>query len=139
MSNKVHRRPKESSKGLRNARIRTLAALGKKNSEIAREMGMEQKQVKRILTNEETHALIREHENELKQTLGEAIDVFKLALKEAKTSPEALGHGLRAATLMLKTYGLIRESVDLNHNFPTPTIIEKIEGGVVELTGQKEE
>ncbi len=128
---KLHRKP-------RDIQVLTEAVKGKSETAIAKDLGINRRTVHKILTSDETKSLIKESEDRIKRLLTKSIDVVEKAL-DNHVDPESMNHSLKAALAVLKSHGVIRETVNMEHSFPKPTVIERIEGGAMILTAKQED
>lgn len=135
MTSEVPKKPPTRRKGdshakaLKDAHIRAQALAGKGVGQIAKELGMDRKQVSKTLNSEETKAKIKEVQGRLAAMIDDAIET----IHDAIVARHDMGNALKAATQVLKNFGALKESVDLNHNFPKPTVIHKRDGSTVVL------
>lgn len=107
---------------------------GKTGSEIAEDLGISRQRVSQILTSEQVESLLKQSESRLKSLVGSAIDTLEYAM-DRRDSPDkgAVGNAIRAAIPILKTAGLVKESVDVSHQFPKPMVIEFSDGKQIVL------
>ena len=135
MSKEGNRKPPKRAKGdsnakkLKNATILASAIAGKSTTEIAAAMEMSRAQVKRILNSDETRAIVEAAESRITELIEKAI----CAYEEILDNPIDATNRRNVARDILKNAGLIRETVDLNHSFPKPLIIERSDGSEVVL------
>lgn len=117
------------AKEARNLSIRAEAAAGKTATQLAKDYGLTRQTVSEILNSEQTAELLRNSEDRVKRLIGKALDRLEAALED----PVDGTNGLKAALAVLKSFGLLRDSVELNHNFPRPVVIERLSGAEVVL------
>lgn len=123
------RRSKNPAKEMRDHAIRADAASGLSHAELHDRYGLSRQQITKILTSDETKELLKVSENRIKLMLEAALQALEDSLSIATDS----GNRLKAALSILKNFGLIRESVDVNHRFPKPLVIKRRDGGEVVL------
>jgi predicted transcriptional regulator len=117
------------AKKARDNSIRAEAAMGKTTVEIAKEYGLVRQTVSGILNSDETKDLLKRSENRVKLMVDKALDRLENAIETGEDGTNAL----KAALAVLKNFGLIKESVDLNHRFPKPLVIKRTSGETVIL------
>lgn len=122
---KRHR--KNPAKQARDLSIRSDAAQGMTHAELHERYGLSRQQFTRILTSDETKALVKEQEDRVKRLLSRAVDMVEKALDAPIADPV----GMKAALSVLETYGLIKKNVDLTHRFPKPLVIKRRDGSEV--------
>ena len=61
------------------------------------------------------------------------LDDALIAIHDAVKDVTDSNNRLKAAIAILKNYGVLKESVEMNHQFPKPTIIERSNGTQVIL------
>lgn len=127
---KAHRKP-------RDIQVLAEAVQGKSETAIAKDLGINRRTVHKILTSDETKKLIAESESEIKGLITKSIRVIDKAL-DMHIDPDGMTHALKSAFGVLKSHGLIRETVNMEHSFPKPTIIERLDGSSVMLTTKPE-
>lgn len=118
------KRQLSAAKEARNLAIRAEAAAGKTATELAKDYGLARQTVSGILNSEQTAELLRNSEDRVKRLIGKSIDRLEAALEDPADST----NGLRAALAVLKNFGLLRDTVEMNHNFPRPVVIERLDG-----------
>lgn len=118
---------RQSSKGLRNNKIRQLSATGMTNNEIAKEMGMGRHQISKILNSDEHKELVAAGNLQLHLMISDAVETFRWAM-ENKEEFGVTGAAVQTAKTILKSVGVVKESVDLNHSFPKPLVIDYGDG-----------
>lgn len=135
MTTEVPKKPPTRRKGdsrakeLKDTNIRAQALAGKPVGEIAKDMGMDRKQVSRILNSEETKQLIKESRAKIQAMVPDALETLHMTV----LAREDRANALKASERVLKNSGVITDAVELNHNFPKPTIIHKLDGSTVVL------
>lgn len=103
---------------------------GMKVQEIADKIGVHRVTVSRWLNSRDVKEIIDEAKARLKALIEPAVEVYAMSLKNA---PQDMTNGQRAARDILKNFGLIKDQVDLNHTFPKPTVIKRMDGTEVIL------
>lgn len=136
-SSKKRKKGDSPGKALRAASIRAKSLEGKTNGEIAREMGMNPKSVSQILNSDETKKIIKEAESKVVGMVEDSL----ITLHEAIKARYDMTNALKGAFSVLKNFGILKDKVDINHQFPAPLVIERLDGGQVILgtAGDKEE
>lgn len=118
---------KKQKNGVRNARIRTLAAEGKTQSQIAETVGLCRETVNRVLNSEESRRIVAEAESQLTRLSHKAIT----ALEAALDNPSDQASAVRAAGIVLKALGLDQKIKDDRTEIPKPFIMKLIDGGEI--------
>jgi len=131
-------RRKKNSAALRDSQIRAMSMAGKTNTEIGEHFGIGRKDVAKILTNEETKAIVKQAESRLIEMINEAIDTVAFAMKK-RTEERSLGHALHAAISVLKNSGALKDKLEVNHTGIKPTVIYGFQGDVAAVLTVKEE
>jgi DNA-binding MarR family transcriptional regulator len=127
-----------AKKKIQDQLVVTHAMMGKKTVEIADELGIARQTVSKILNSEDTKRMLEVNRSRITQLTDKAVNVMEAALDNQYLDGN---NALKAALPILKTAGLIKESVDLNHQFPKPLVIQKRDGSqtVVGSEHDKEE
>lgn len=123
---------------LRDMKVISEAMSGKSAREIARSMEINRATVAKILSSDESKRIIKEGESQIKGLIPNAIAVIVKALQDYEMDGDKT-NALKSALAILKSTGLIRETVNMEHSFPKPTIIEKLDGSQVVLTTKSED
>lgn len=116
---------------LRNAKIRTDAIAGKSVPEIAKEIGLTRSQVHRILSSDETKAIIDQADSKLKGAISLAVDVLVEAMEIRRDSEVAMNTAVNSAKTILKSYGVLKDKIEVEHTLPKPTVIVRPNGDKV--------
>ena len=117
---------KQGAKAGRNARIIAEAATGKTATAIAAEVGLTRQTVSEILNSDEAKAIHRAAENKLAASLVKCVDTV-LDNVEVRFGPQAL----QAALSVLKSHGLIRDKVEIDHKGLKPFVLELRDGSQI--------
>ena len=123
------RRQKNAAKKVRDLAIRSEAAAGVSHTELEGKYGLGRHQISKILNSDETKELLKSSEDRVKRMIERALDALEDSLGAAMDG----GNRLKAALSVLKNFGLIRDSVDINHRFPKPLVIKRADGSEVVL------
>ena len=123
------RRQKNAAKKVRDLAIRSEAAAGVSHAELEGKYGLGRHQISKILNSDETKELLKNSEDRVKRMIERALDALEDSLGAAMDG----GNRLKAALSVLKNFGLIRDSVDINHRFPKPLVIKRQDGSEVVL------
>jgi predicted transcriptional regulator len=97
---------------------------------IADRLGITRQTVSEYLNSRDVKEIIQSARDRLKNLVEASVDVYAMSLSNAKSD---MTNAQRAARDVLKNYGLLREEVDLNHNFPKPTVIKRVDGTEIVL------
>jgi hypothetical protein len=125
----TRRKGDSRAKELKDANIRAQAMAGKPIGEIAQDMGMTRQAIRRTLNSEETKVILDDAKSRLTELVEQAVETVAHAVAERVD----LTNALKASISVLKNSGLLKDSVDLNHTFPKPTVIHKRDGSTVIL------
>jgi AcrR family transcriptional regulator len=117
------------------ARAIELRSGGMSVTDIAKKLDCSTNTVTRYLRSHDSRAIIERAHERIEQLITKSIDVVLFALDNPDKD---LGNSLKAAVHILKTHGLIKETTDINHNFPKPTVIKRRDGSEVVLSASKE-
>ncbi len=123
------RRAKNPAKQARDLAIRAEAAAGLSHEELGDKYGLSRQHLTKILTSDETKELLKGAESRVKLMVERALDALEDSLGVAADGTNRL----KAALSVLKNFGLIRDSVDINHRFPKPLVIRRSDGSEVVL------
>ncbi len=118
----LHSKPKNK---VRNTRIRTLAAEGKTQSEIAEEVGMSRGAINRVLNSEETKQIVSQAESRLIALGGKAISTLEAALDNHIEDSHT---AVRAAGIVLKAIGIDQKNKDELQEVRKPFVIHRLDG-----------
>jgi AraC-like DNA-binding protein len=130
------KRPRNRQKGdsaakqVTDAKVLQGIAAGKSVGQVADELGMHRTTVSKILNSEETKAKISEIQGRLAYGIDGAIEVFIRAIEDYDQDRTT---ALSAARDLLKNFGALQTKLELNHQFPKPVVIERINGTTVVL------
>jgi hypothetical protein len=127
---KRNRKQQGATKQLRNAKIIAMALEGTGPNEIAKEVKMDRTSIYRILSSAEVKQLIAEVNSRAQSLLHKAMDTVEAAMDGSATD---MTNGSKVAMAVLKTFGILKDRVDLTHTFPKPTIIRRRNGEEVIL------
>jgi predicted transcriptional regulator len=108
-----------AGKKLKDATIIARSLAGETAGEIAADIGMSRQHVCKILNSDEVKAKAKEIDGRLAGAIDDAVETIMQAVK----------FDVNAAIKLLKNFGSMRESVDLNHSFPKPTVVKNLDGG----------
>lgn len=114
---------KSPVKKLRNAKMLADAAAGMTVTDIAKKYDMSRSKASAVLNSDQVKAKVKEIDNKLAQGLDDAIDTVLRAVRV----------DYNAAYDLLKNFGSMKTSVDLNHQFPKPVVIKRRNGEEVVL------
>lgn len=121
---KTRRKVKESGvKKLRDQAIIQKALEGKKTQEIAAEVGVTRQTVSEVLNSEDVKKKVKEIDARLAAGIDDAIQTVLYSVKD----------NYDAAYDLLKNFGSMKTSVDINHSFPKPLVIKRKDGTEVVL------
>lgn len=104
--------------------------------EIADQMGLARQTVSKYLNSRTAKELVESAKNKLKTFLEPSVDLYGLTIRNAlipNAKTETIALGQKSARDVMKNYGILVDQVDLNHNFPKPTIIKRLDGSTVVL------
>lgn len=122
----------------RNQKIINEAVNGKKNTtELGEEFGLSRRQVSRIINSDQADQFIKDIKQAYVSFLDKALEVQQTAMDKAN---EDLTNALKASRDCLKSHGIITDSSNISVSMPEPTVIERMDGGKLELSaGNKRE
>ena len=109
---------KKPSAQIKKRKIIEKSLSGMSGQEIAKEMGIHPNTVSRALNAEEMKEAIKGIDNRLAMGIDKAIE----------TVLRAVDHDYKAAEALLRNFGSMKQRVDLNHAFPAPLVIERLDG-----------
>lgn len=124
------KRRKSMAKEIRASAIVAKSLAGDTATEIANDMGLARQTVSKILNSEEVKAKIKVLDAQLANLIDPSLETIKMAV-EARYTDLAVAY--KAARDVLKNFGSMKESVDVNHQFPKPLVIESHDGKQVIL------
>ena len=104
-------RVRNSTKEVRNAKIKAEVASGRQVSAVAKENNISRQQVYNILSASDSEKIIKEYRSRLTESIGKAFNRIMTSLEH-----DFDGKGLTAALAIFKTYGLIQDKVDVTHH-----------------------
>ncbi len=117
------------------AKIASDVLEGKSFQAIADDMGIHRTTVSKYFSESETENLVRQAESRITGLLEAAVNRIEALIDDNADNTNAL----KAALAIAKTKGVIRDTVDIAHHFPPPTIIRYKGKDVMKLgTGQDE-
>lgn len=117
---------KITSNTARNQSIAVEVMNGKSTKEVAKEFGISQSQVNRILSSDEIKQIGQEGESRIYLLLDQAIDRIKHLLFSSDENVSS-----KIALAIARTCGAISEKVNVNHSVSKPIIIRTPEGSVI--------
>jgi DNA-binding XRE family transcriptional regulator len=129
-------RRKNSARELRDSLIQARVIAGEKQQDIAREIGLSPQTVSEILNSDDQKKTIKQAQMKVLAMMDLALETLRDAMTDRYSD---MPSALKASLSVLKNYGVIREKVDLQHHFPKPTIIERLDGSQVILTAKSDE
>ena len=113
-SDKTRQKNKKPT-GLRDNFIRTMAMAGHTNSEIGAEVGLDRREVSRILNNEETLELVNLGKARLYRLMEKSIDTLEWTM-DYKEKDGIAGAAVRSAMAVLKSVGVLRDKIDIEYS-----------------------
>lgn len=127
--------PKKPARGDTTNHLARLKAIemrtqGRQINEIAQELGYARGTISEWLNSRELKAKIQAANERLANMLDKAVDVQNLLLANAAQDPT---NAEKASRGILKTFGVLKETVDITHQFPKPTVIKRFDGTEVVL------
>lgn len=134
--NKVHQAATPHAIEVRRIEALELRRQGLKVQEIADRMGVERTTISRYLNSQTVKEIVREAKKNLKTLLLPSIGVYAKAINKAEEDP---GNARLCARDILKNFGVLRDEMDLNHNFPKPTVIRRKDGSELVLGAKNED
>jgi predicted transcriptional regulator len=120
---------------IKRMRALELRRTGMSTQAIADELGVARQTVSGYLNSRDVKEIIKAAQDRLKSLLDPAVDVYAMSLKNAKGD---MTNAQKAAKDILKTFGVIKENLELSHVFPKPTVIKRVDGTEV-ILGTKNE
>ena len=124
------KKQRSAAKQLRDNKIIEMTMEGKKGPEICEAMNINRSTVSKALNSEEAKEFIKENRNRLRGLVPASLVAFEDALG---CRGDLIHNAIKVAHGVLKSEGILREKIDLEHSFPKPTIIEKLNGDRVIL------
>jgi hypothetical protein len=131
---KPTKRVQSPAKKLRNAQLLAKVASGVTIGDAAKELGMGRTQAREVLSAPEVQQMVARSISRIAALQDKAVDKLEKALE---LSGDRWPTALKAAMSILKSNGALKESIDVTHRFPKPTIIKRISGDEIEF-GSKE-
>ncbi len=111
------------------ARILELRSTGMLTKEIAAHLQISRATVSRHLNSPDVKKHIQEARDRFRSLLDSAVDVYEKCLHDGDDNSNAR----MAAKDVLESHGIVKKDVNLNHNFPKPTIIKRRDGTEIVL------
>lgn len=99
-------------------------AQGKTTQEIAQDLGVTRQTVSEILNSKEAEDIIASAKDRTTRMIHDVLNRFEMVMKDPMDNSNAVKVGLA----ILKSHGIIKDQVDVNHNLPMPFIIRKHDG-----------
>jgi hypothetical protein len=121
---------KQASTELLRNRIIELRSQGRRTKEIAVELSISRETVSRHLNSSDVKQIIQSGRDRLINLVHDALDVYSSCLDGDDTDRT---NARAAAKDVLESLGIIRKDVNLNHNFPKPTVIKRADGTQIVL------
>lgn len=115
---------------IKRMRALELRRTGMSTQAIADELGVHRSTVSQYLNSRDVKEIIKAAQDRLKGLLEPAVDVYAMSLKNAAGD---MTNAQKAAKDILKTFGVIKENLELSHVFPKPTVIKRVDGTEVVL------
>lgn len=109
ISKKLRKRATQAVKGLLE---------GKTQSEIAEDMNLCRQTVNRLLSTKEVEEILKRSEDKAIRLMDKAMEKLEKVLDEGDHA-----NTLKAALAILRSKGVVKEQMDLNHNIPIPTVV----------------
>lgn len=117
-------------KALTDSKVLADIAAGKTVGQVAKEMGMHRTTVSKILNSDETKSKVKE----IQGRLAALIDDCLLTLEEAVQHRAVdMGLAVKVAESVLKNFGALQSKVEVDHKFPRPVVIQRLNGSTVIL------
>lgn len=126
--------PTQGAVNIRRAKALELRRKGLTTQAIADQLGITRQTVSEYLNSRNIKEMIEAENRRFAQHVAGSVDVYGYILSLAKTDPT---NALKAAKDVLKTVGIVKETVDIAHSFPKPTIIKRLDGTTVVLGTEK--
>jgi len=111
---------KNVSNRLMKARAIALRTQGRTYLQIGEELNVNRNTVTTWMASREVKDILAAAQQRLKNLVEASVDVYAESLANSKKD---MTNAQKAATAVLKNYGLLKEQVDMNHNFPKPMVI----------------
>lgn len=112
--------------------IYKLRASGMSTLDIARQLKISRRTVSRALGSPTGKQMLKHARDRLEALIEDAIDVYEESLRNNK---EDMTNAQKAAKDVLKNFGLLRDSIDMNHHFPKPTVVKRLSDGTEVVLG----
>lgn len=129
---KTRQKKDSKAKALRDQQIIAEAMTGKTTNEIASQFDVSRQVVSKALNGEEAKQLLELGTARLQLLMTKAIDTLEHMMDNRGEFGMA-GAAFQSAKTILKSLGVVRESVDMNHHFPKPCVIKRADGTEVVL------
>jgi predicted transcriptional regulator len=119
------KRPKNRQKGdsavkkLTDSKVISEIAAGKSVGQVAKEMGMHRTTVSKILNSDEVKAKVQEIQGRLATGIDQAVENMLDAV---------MNGDLDASRDLLKNFGALQSKVEVDHKFPRPVVIHRLNG-----------
>ncbi len=124
----------QASKDLRNSAITAKIIAGEKVNDVAKEMGLHPSTVSDILNSDDQKKVVKKAQKKVLDMVDEALETFRDAMQSRSLD---MASALKAATLVLKNYAIIREKIEVEHSQAKPTVIVHPNGEIEELRMEK--
>lgn len=124
-------------KRMRNAKVRTMAVEGKSERAIARELGIDKETVGKILSDDETQAIVKLAESQLKGLVFDAVQTLKYAM-DNKHEFGMIGAAVKTAVSVLKNIGALKENIGIEVSVIPEKRVELPDGTVHRFVVRKE-
>lgn len=112
-----------AKKVIRTAQCLEGVAAGKTTTEIAKDLGIRRQTVSQHLNSKEADEILKAAKDRCIRMVAKSLDKIEVILDDS--NPEGFATGARVALAVLKSHGVIREQVDVNHNLPKPVVIRR--------------
>ena len=103
-----------------------LKTQGLSTIEIAEQLGCSRATVSRALNSKTGKELFDDARERIKTLISKAINVYDESLAN---SAKDMTNAQKAARDVLKNFGLLKDSIDISHSFPKPTVIKRLTDG----------
>jgi predicted transcriptional regulator len=130
------KRPKKRQKGdsavkaLTDSKVLADIAAGKTVGQVAKEMGMHRTTVSKILNSDETKAKVKEIQGRLAGLIDQSLETLVEALENRALD---MNLAVSVARDILKNFGAMQSKVEVDHKFPRPVVIQRLNGSTVIL------
>lgn len=111
-------------------RVLELRSKGMLTKEIAAQLGIHRSTVSRHLNSDDAKEMITQARNRFRSLIDWALDVYEVCL-HGDTADRS--NARQAAKDILESHGIVKKDVNLNHNFPKPTVIKRFDGTEIVL------